>query len=117
MGAILQQCGQIENGSGGGQMSMRALIRNFAFLITATLMAAGPAFAADRHVVTSQDSDYFGFDLRTEQNVSLADCENVCLADSSCKAFTYNPKVKWCFLKSDFNQVNSFAGAIGGKVI
>nr|WP_307234026.1 alpha-2-macroglobulin family protein [Pararhizobium capsulatum] len=98
-------------------MSMRALIRNFAFLITATLMAAGPALAADRHVIANPDSDYFGFDLRTEQNVSLADCESVCLADSACKAFTYNPKVKWCFLKSDFNQVNRFAGAIGGKVV
>ncbi len=38
------------------------------------------------------------------------------IADRSCRAFTYNPKVKWCFLKSDFNQLNTFPGAIAGKV-
>ncbi len=33
------------------------------------------------------------------------------------QGLTYNPKVKWCFLKSDFNQLYPFAGAIAGKVV
>jgi hypothetical protein len=41
-----------------------------------------------------------------------------CLADeSACRAFTYNTKAKWCFLKSDFNQLKPFKGAVAGKVV
>ncbi|MQW87117.1 alpha-2-macroglobulin family protein [Sinorhizobium saheli] len=85
-----------------------------------TLVSLGtPAAAAetDRRIEVTRDADYFGFDLRTEQNVSLDQCQNACVADRSCRAFTYNPKVKWCFLKSDFNQLNSFKGAIAGKIV
>ncbi|WP_026619694.1 alpha-2-macroglobulin family protein [Ensifer sp. WSM1721] len=85
-----------------------------------TLVSLGtPAAAAetDRRIEVTRDADYFGFDLRTEQNVSLDQCQNACVADRSCRAFTYNPKVKWCFLKSDFNQLNTFTGAIAGKVV
>ncbi|MCZ0310086.1 PAN/Apple domain-containing protein, partial [Escherichia coli] len=71
----------------------------------------------NRDIVTTKDGDYFGFDLRTEQDVTLDQCEAVCLAETSCKAFTYNPKVKWCFMKSDFNELHSFPGAIAGKVV
>jgi uncharacterized protein YfaS (alpha-2-macroglobulin family) len=98
-------------------MSMRAILKSL-FFVCATL-AIQPVFAqeASRKVVTTQNGDYFGFDLRTEQNVSLPQCETICINDKSCKAFTYNPKVKWCFLKSDFNQLNAFPGAIAGKVV
>ncbi|QND49250.1 hypothetical protein HB780_27420 [Rhizobium lusitanum] len=99
-------------------MSKRSFIGFSALLLTtfATLM---PANAADtkRQVVTTQDGDYYGFDLRTEQNVTLDQCSTSCIGDKSCKAFTYNPKVKWCFLKSDFNQLNTVAGAIAGKIV
>ena len=62
---------------------MRAFIRFSAFVLSAlSFLPAGQAAETGRHVVTTQDGDYFGFDLRTEQNVSLADCEKVCIADS-----------------------------------
>lgn len=97
---------------------MRAFIGLSAFLL-ATFTTLMPAGAADtkRQVVTTQDGDYYGFDLRTEQNVTLDQCSTSCVGDKSCKAFTYNPKVKWCFLKSDFNQLNTVAGAIAGKIV
>ncbi|RVG81225.1 hypothetical protein CN223_03820 [Sinorhizobium meliloti] len=84
-----------------------------------TLVSLGMPVAAaepERRIEITNDADYFGFDLRTEQNVSLDQCQSACIADRSCRAFTYNPKVKWCFLKSDFNQLNTFPGAIAGKV-
>ncbi len=84
-----------------------------------TLVSLGmPVVAAEpeRRIEITNDADYFGFDLRTEQNVSLDQCKSACIADRSCRAFTYNPKVKWCFLKSDFKQLNTFPGAIAGKV-
>ncbi len=99
-------------------MSMRAVIGFSAFLLS-VFAASLPLGAAEtnRDVVTTQDGDYFGFDLRTEQDVTLDQCELVCLADRSCKAFTYNPKVKWCFLKSDFNQLKIAPGSVAGKVV
>ncbi|ERM00553.1 hypothetical protein Q644_26100 [Brucella intermedia 229E] len=44
-------------------------------------------------------------------------CKSICLGDNACLAFTYNPKVKWCFLKSDFNKLNQSVGSIAGKVV
>ncbi len=67
--------------------------------------------------MTSDNIDYFGFDLRSEQNVTLDQCKSACLGDSQCRAFTYNTKAKWCFLKSDFNRANPFPGAVGGKIV
>ncbi|MGV8935496.1 MAG: alpha-2-macroglobulin family protein [Allorhizobium sp.] len=99
-------------------MSTRKSI-GFLALVFSLCSLALPLSAAEksRTVVTVEDGDYFGFDMRTEQNVSLDQCEASCIGDSACRAFTYNPKVKWCFLKSDFNQLNTFAGAIAGKIV
>ncbi len=99
-------------------MSMRAFIR-FSAIILAAFAFSPTTHAAEtsRHVVTTENGDYFGFDLRTEQNVSLDKCEKVCIGDAACRAFTYNPKVKWCFLKSDYNKLNTFNGAIAGKIV
>ncbi|WOS64861.1 alpha-2-macroglobulin family protein [Sinorhizobium fredii] len=97
---------------------MRAFLALTTLLVTLLSIGAPAAAAeADRKVEVTNDADYFGFDLRTEQDVSLDECQNACIADRACKAFTYNPKVKWCFLKSDFNQLNTFKGAIAGKVV
>ena len=75
------------------------------------------SIAADRRIETTPDADYFGFDLRTVQSVSQDQCEAACIGDKACKAFTYNTKAQWCFLKSDFNQLMSFPGAVAGKVV
>lgn len=99
-------------------MSVRSF---FAFSVIAAfaILASPPVFAADvkRDIVTVKDADYFGFDLRTEQNLSLDQCKVACIGDKSCKAFTYNPKVKWCFLKTDFKTMNTAPGAIAGRIV
>jgi Large extracellular alpha-helical protein len=76
-----------------------------------------PAAAAERRIETAVDRDYPGFDLRTVKNISQPQCEAACIGDNSCKAFTYNVKAKWCFLKSDHGQMNVFAGAVAGKIV
>jgi hypothetical protein len=89
-----------------------------AFCLATSFGSSSGANAAEtRRIETTQDADYFGFDLRTEKNVSLEQCKSVCLGDNSCLAFTYNPKVKWCFLKADFNKLNESVGSIAGKVV
>ncbi|AZO51730.1 alpha-2-macroglobulin family protein [Mesorhizobium sp. M4B.F.Ca.ET.058.02.1.1] len=97
-------------------MAMRAA-RGLSFLVLLFFAFSGVAQAAEaRRIVTTDNSDYFGFDLRSDQNVSLDQCKTTCLGDPACRAFTYNTKAKWCFLKSDFNQLKPFNGAIAGKV-
>ena len=99
-------------------MSKRAFLGFSALLLSVIASPPLPAQAEEaRSVVTTENSDYFGFDLRTVQDVTLDQCKSDCIDDLSCRAFTYNPKVKWCFLKSDFNQLNHFQGAIAGKIL
>ncbi|TCL92963.1 hypothetical protein C8J38_103147 [Rhizobium sp. PP-WC-2G-219] len=100
-----------------GKFGMRATLRFSLGLFMLLGSVISVAAAGGRTVATTRDHDYFGFDLRTEQNLSLADCEKVCITDRNCRAFTYNPKVKWCFLKSDFHTLNTFPGAVAGRIV
>ncbi len=71
----------------------------------------------DVEVTITENTDYPGFDLRAEKDISLEQCQQACIDDAQCKAFTYNTKVKWCFLKSDFREATTFNGAIAGKLV
>ena len=51
---------------------------------------------------------------RTSRSISA---RRSCLGDQPCRAFTYNTKAKWCFLKSDFAVIKPFNGAVAGKVV
>lgn len=86
------------------------------FFVFASLSLAA-AQDIKREIELTQDADYFGFDLRAEKDISLQDCERLCLNDSQCKAFTYNTEAQWCFLKSDFGALNPFEGAVAGKIV
>ncbi|MBX3580492.1 MAG: alpha-2-macroglobulin family protein [Rhizobiaceae bacterium] len=97
---------------------MRMYARVLSVLALVFLVFSGGANALEaRQVVTTENADYFGFDLRSEQNVTLDQCKTSCLGDSQCRAFTYNTKAKWCFLKSDFATIKPFNGAVAGKVV
>lgn len=97
-------------------------MRALAWLSAAVLLACAatnPAAAASgtRTIVTVSNADYFGFDLKSAKDVTLDECKQVCIDDKACKAFTYNPKVKWCFLKSDYKTLNAFPGAVAGRIV
>ena len=79
----------------------------------------GPAGAqeTERRIVPVEDGDYFGHDYETLKEVTLEACQAACLADGACKAFTYNTDASWCFLKNDVGPLNTFAGAVAGKVV
>ena len=61
-------------------------------------------------------ADIFGHDLpgMPLKNVSIAQCEEACVADRRCNAFTYNTRHGVCFMKSDgervFRNPNAFSG-------
>lgn len=97
-------------------MSRRAIF-GFSALLLSSLLLNVPLMAQERRIETVPDGDYLGFDLRTVKNVSQAQCETACIGDNQCRAFTYNVKAKWCFLKSDHGQPNTFSGAVAGKIV
>jgi len=83
---------------------------------TAGLLSLSAA-AQDKRIVTIDDADYFGADYRTVKDVDLDACKAACLEDRQCRAFTFNTSAGWCFLKSDFGELQSFVGAIAGRVV
>jgi uncharacterized protein YfaS (alpha-2-macroglobulin family) len=90
----------------------------FIFLIfLASILSLASAAAQQQRIVLTEDSDYFGFDLRTERDLTLKQCTQACLDDAECRAFTYNTRAQWCFLKSDYSVLNAFPGAVAGKVV
>lgn len=82
-----------------------------------TLALAGPLAAAERKIVTIPDADYFGGDYKTVKDVELKGCEAACIGDNQCQAFTYNTSARWCFLKNTQGEVQSFRGAIAGRIV
>lgn len=67
-------------------------------------------------MVVVEGVDYFGSDLETRQDIDLEACQAACLANGRCKAFTYNRKARWCFLKSDFEDARPFPNAVSGHI-
>ncbi len=84
-------------------------------LASASASAAAPA--QQRRVVVIEGADYFGRDYDTLRDVALDDCETACLNDSRCRAFTFNRKSGWCFLKSDHGELRAFDGAVSGRIV
>lgn len=96
---------------------MRIFAAVFAMLCLVPFAGTAHAQEGQRRIETTENADYFGFDLRTVQNIGLEDCKAICIGDDRCKAFTYNTKARWCFLKSDHNIINDFEGAIAGRIV
>ncbi|MCV0427337.1 MAG: alpha-2-macroglobulin family protein [Roseibium sp.] len=82
-----------------------------------TGLAATEGQAQDKRIVTIDDADFFGSDYRTVKDVDLEGCKWACLQDNQCRAFTFNTSAGWCFLKSDFGELQSFVGAVAGRVV
>ena len=95
-----------------------AALFSFALLLpVAVYMVGTPALAAGKRVIVTPNADYPGFDLRTVKNVDQAACQAACLGDSACRAFTFNTKANWCFLKSDFSALAATPDAVAGRVV
>jgi uncharacterized protein YfaS (alpha-2-macroglobulin family) len=97
---------------------MRGLIGSGTAFVVAALLAfsAAPIHAADRSISLSKGTDLPGFDYATEKGVTLKACEAACLDDNLCRAFTFNEKAGWCFLKSAAGEQSPFKGATSGIV-
>ena len=75
------------------------------------------AQAADARIILSPEADYPDFDLKTLKGVTIDACSAACLGDDQCRAFTFNTKAGWCFLKSDFGTLVATPGATAGRKV
>ncbi|RYE08850.1 MAG: alpha-2-macroglobulin [Hyphomicrobiales bacterium] len=80
------------------------------------IFGLGMAVAADRSVTLLPDTDLPGLDYSTIKDSTLDACSAACADDKVCRAFTYNEKAKWCFLKGGVPELQSFKGATSGTI-
>jgi len=83
---------------------------------SAPATAAEDRVVAERRVAISQYVDFYGSDLSTVFDTTLSNCEQLCLRNKECKAYTFNSKSNACFLKSAITERKPFDGAISGEL-
>ncbi|MEM8877524.1 MAG: alpha-2-macroglobulin family protein [Pseudomonadota bacterium] len=94
----------------------------YAIILGLALVSFVGASAVAQNAPRSQfelfdDTDFFGGDLRTIKEITLQACQTACADDQACRAFTYNVRARWCFLKSADVERKTFEGAISGLVV
>ncbi|MGH1355498.1 MAG: alpha-2-macroglobulin family protein [Thalassovita sp.] len=93
------------------------------FLIAATTAVFGVAstLAADvipdKRLIVSRDMDFYGADVGQLFDTTYQACVNLCLADDSCQAFTFNSKSNACFAKSEISERKPYEGAWSARVV
>ncbi|QQR34665.1 alpha-2-macroglobulin family protein [Devosia oryziradicis] len=80
------------------------------------LAMVAPAMAADHKITLLEDADLPGFDYSIIRDTDLDSCSAACADDNICRAFTFNPQAKWCFLKGTAGEPTEFAGATSGRI-
>jgi len=94
----------------------------FGILFSVFLACFGGALSAqslvpDRRLALIRDMDIPGGDIRTIFDTTLNACEQACLSNPACVAFTYNTKSNACFPKSGLGEMVPYDGAFSGRVI
>ena len=70
----------------------------------------------DRREVITRDVDFYGSDLDPLFDTTLQACRNLCFANTSCKAYTFNSRSNSCFPKSALSETQPYEGAISAEV-
>ncbi|MDE3026793.1 MAG: alpha-2-macroglobulin family protein, partial [Paracoccaceae bacterium] len=102
---------------------MRVFMRSFGFAALAVVMVfASPGHAQDttipaRRAVLTQDMDMPGGDIQSIFDTSMDACQRACLANTACKAFTFNARVGSCFPKTSVGTMTAYTGAYSAIVV
>src|SRR6218665_3829964 len=88
------------------------------WLCAAIILVLGltAATAAPRNMTPLPGTDLPGFDYDIRKGVTADQCEAACLDDRICRAYTFNTKAKWCFLKSAAGTETPTKGAESGRI-
>ncbi|MGH2342630.1 alpha-2-macroglobulin family protein [Segnochrobactraceae bacterium EtOH-i3] len=95
----------------------RVAVASLFFVSAGLVPAAAQQDSGGRRVEILERTDLPGFDSLVLRDTTREACESACLADGTCKAFTFNTKANWCFLKSDVGPRTPFPDAVSGRVI
>jgi hypothetical protein len=93
----------------------------FAAALAVVLGIAVPAGAQaplpERRAVVVPDADLYGGDLRALMDTGFDACLAACLGDAACKAITYNTAASACFLKSGYDDIRGYPGAVSARIV
>jgi alpha-2-macroglobulin len=92
------------------QNKVLGLLVSFWVVLFATI-----AVSAAEPITLIPGADFAGGDYRTIKKTDLGQCSAVCAGDAKCKAFTFNSKANWCFLKSVADVVLPAQVAVAGR--
>lgn len=96
---------------------MRRFVAALALVLGLGLPVAADTVVPDRRLVVTNDVDFFGSDLQSLFDTDLKSCQNACLADTRCQAFTFNARSNSCFPKAKISEKQSYEGAISAEVL
>ncbi|KAB2886791.1 MAG: alpha-2-macroglobulin family protein [Albidovulum sp.] len=74
-------------------------------------------YLPERRAVMAEGVDFPGGDLVPLFDVGFETCEATCLADTACRAFTYNRRSSACFPKSVGGTPTPYQGAVSGRIV
>jgi len=97
---------------------MKRLFRSALGLCVALFLAFGSSsiVLAQNQTEILPGVDLPGFDYAVVKDTVLDACQATCEDSRVCRAFTYNEKAGWCFLKSDVGAQEAFSSATSGIV-
>ncbi len=96
-------------------------MRFFLIALVVVIGLPGAAVAKDvvpeRRLVVTNDVDFYGSDLQSLFDTDLQSCQNACLSDPQCRAFTFNNRSNACFPKSAISEKQPYDGAVSAEVL
>ncbi|MFZ5964373.1 alpha-2-macroglobulin family protein [Thalassococcus sp. BH17M4-6] len=95
---------------------MRRLLSALLLVLIWAHPAAAQDPVPDRRLVVTRDVDFYGADLQSLFETTLEACQNVCLNNAACQAFTFNQRSRACFPKSTVSDRQPYEGAISAQV-
>ncbi len=97
---------------------MQQLQRSVVWFCAALFLIFGASVArsAEAGVTLLEGIDLPGFDYSILKDISADACQAACTDDKMCRAYTFNQKSQWCFLKGSAGEQVKFGGAVSGMI-
>ncbi|WP_243611707.1 alpha-2-macroglobulin family protein [Shimia aestuarii] len=95
---------------------MRLFLATVLGLLTAQFAFAQEDMIPERRAIVSRDVDFYGGDLTNIFDTTFEACSKACIANSECKAFTFNSRAGSCFPKKNISDRQPYEGAISAEI-
>ena len=95
------------------------MARRIAGILAGVVLTLTPWLASaevpEARFVVERGVDFYGGDIRSIFDTSMARCERSCTKEKDCTAYTFNAAKGACFLKSSVGKRTPFEGAYSGR--